>query len=105
MTEGQIWQIMLKLRIFTPAMILKEANPPSYLIQHLKGKIKSLIMSQLKNGILIKYNDNPAVFGLPGQDIETIKRTCKVCGNRFIPKRNSSQYCSKECEKQHKEEV
>jgi hypothetical protein len=96
---------MLKLKIFTPWMVLDELRAPSYLNQYLKGKIKSLITGQVKHGILIKYNNNPAVFGLPGQDIETIKRTCGICGNRFIPKRNSSQYCSKECEKQHKEEV
>jgi hypothetical protein len=104
MTEGQLWQIMLKLKIFTPAMILKEANPPQYLKQHLKGKIKSLIMSQLKHGILVKYNDNPAVFGLPGQDINVIKRSCVVCRKKFIPKRDNNQYCSKECESKHAED-
>jgi hypothetical protein len=104
MTEGQIWQVMLRLKIFTPWMVLKEANPPQYLKQHLKGKIKSLITSQVKHGILKKYSDNPAVFGLPGQDIETIKRSCVVCRKKFIPKRDNSQYCSKECEKQHRDE-
>jgi predicted nucleic acid-binding Zn ribbon protein len=102
MTEGQIWQVMLKLKIFTPWMVLKEINPPSYLKQYIKEKIRSLITSQVKNGILEIYSNNPPVFGLPNQDLETIKRTCGVCGNRFIPRQDSDQYCSEECEKQYR---
>jgi|GEM_PF-6483154 len=102
MTEGQIWQVMLKLKIFTPWMVLKEINPPSYLKQYIKEKIRSLITGQLKNGILEIYSDNPPVFGLPNQDVENIKRTCGVCGNRFIPRQDSDQYCSEECEKQYR---
>ncbi len=101
MTDGQIWQAMLKLKIFTPWMVLKELKAPTYLKNIYKGKIRSIIAGQLKNGILVEYNQDPPVFGLPEQDIESIKRTCEVCGNRFIPK-DSDQYCSKECEQYRK---
>jgi predicted nucleic acid-binding Zn ribbon protein len=102
MTEGQIWQVMLKLKIFTPWMVLKEINPSPYLKQYVKEKIRSLIAGQVKNGILEIYSDNPPVFGLPNQDIESIKRTCGICGNRFIPRQDSDQYCSQECEREYR---
>jgi predicted nucleic acid-binding Zn ribbon protein len=93
---------MLELKIFTPWMVLKEINPPSYLKQYVKEKIRSLIAGQVKSGILEIYSDNPPVFGLPNQNIESIKRTCGICGNRFIPRQDSDQYCSEECEKQYR---
>jgi predicted nucleic acid-binding Zn ribbon protein len=102
MTEGQIWQVMLKLKIFTPWMVLNELKAPSYLKNIYKEKIRSLIAGQLKNGILVEYSQEPPVFGLPNQDIESIKRTCGICGNRFIPRQDSDQYCSEECEKEYR---
>jgi predicted nucleic acid-binding Zn ribbon protein len=93
---------MLKLKIFTPWMVLKELKAPSYLKNIYKEKIRSLITSQVKNGILEIYSDNPPVFGLPGQDVETIKRTCELCGSRFIPVQDTDQYCSEECEKEYR---
>jgi predicted nucleic acid-binding Zn ribbon protein len=95
---------MLKLKIFTPWMVLNELKAPSYLRNIYKEKVRSLIAGQLKNGILVEYNQEPPVFGLPGQDIETIKRTCGVCGKRFIPVKSNDTYCSEECEKQYRNE-
>jgi len=102
MTEGQIWQVMLRLKIFTPWMVLHELKAPSYLRNIYKEKIRSIIAGQLKNGILVEYNQEPPVFGLPDQDIETIKRTCGICGNKFIPIRPEDTYCSEECERQYR---
>jgi len=104
MTEGQIWQVMLKLKIFTPWMVLKELKAPSYLRNVYKEKIRSIIVGQLKNDIIIEYNQDPPVFGLPNQDVESIKRTCGICGNRFIPRQDSDQYCSEKCEQQYRNE-
>jgi len=102
MTEGQIWQVMLKLKIFTPWMVLNELKTPSYLRSIYKEKIRSLIIGQLKTKILIEYNQEPPVFGLPNQDIENIKRTCEVCGNKFIPVKSDNVHCSKKCKQQYK---
>jgi len=104
MTEGQIWQVMLRLKIFTPWMVLNELKAPSYLKSIYKEKIRSIIAGQLKNGILVEYNQEPPVFGLPNQDIETIKRTCGVCGKRFIPVKSNDTYCSEECEKEYRKQ-
>jgi hypothetical protein len=102
MTEGQIWQVMLRLKVFTPWMVLNELKAPSYLKSIYKEKIRSIIAGQLKNGILVEYSQEPPVFGLPNQDIESIKRTCGICSNRFIPRQNSDQYCSEECEREYR---
>jgi Myb-like DNA-binding domain. len=104
MTEGQIWQVMLRLKIFTPWMVLNELKAPSYLRNIYKEKIRSIIVGQLKNRILIEYNQEPPVFGLPNQDIESIKRTCGICGNRFIPVGAEDTYCSEQCEKEYRKQ-
>jgi hypothetical protein len=102
MTDGKIWTVMLKLRVFTPWMVLKELNPPEYLKQYAKGKIRSLIRSQIKAGILKVFSNAPPVFGFPGEDIEKVMRRCNVCGRKFIPTKVSQQYCSKECREYRK---
>ncbi len=102
MTDGKIWEIMLRLRVFTPWMVLKELNPPDYLKQYAKEKIRSLIASQVKAGILQVLNDSPPVFGFPGESVEKIKRECKICGKKFIPTQDSDQYCSNECEREYR---
>jgi len=102
MTDGKIWGIMLRLRVFTPWMVLKELNPPSFLKQYAKEKIRSLINAQVKAGILQVLNDNPPVFGFPGESVEKVKRECKICGKKFIPTQDSDQHCSNECEKEYR---
>ncbi len=102
MTDGKIWQVMLKLRVFTPWMVLKELNPPDFLRQYVKERIRSLIASQVKAGILQVLNDNPPVFGFPGETTEKVMRKCGVCGKPFIPVQDSDQHCSSECEKEYR---
>ncbi len=102
MTDGKIWEVMLKLRVFTPWMVLKELNPPSFLRQYVKRKIRSLINAQVKAGILRVLNDDPPVFGFPGESVEKIQRKCNVCGKAFIPVQDSDQHCSDECEREYR---
>jgi predicted nucleic acid-binding Zn ribbon protein len=102
MTDGKIWEIMLKLKAFTPWMVLKELNPPKYLKQYAKEKIRSLIASQVKAGILQVLNEDPPVFGFPEEDVEKVMRKCGICGRKFIPTQHSDQYCSDECEKEYR---
>jgi len=102
MTDGKIWEIMLRLRVFTPWMVLKELSPPSFLRQYAKEKIRSLIASQLRAGILQVLNEDPPVFGFPGESVEKIKRECGICRKRFIPTQDSDQYCSDECEREYR---
>jgi len=102
MTDGKIWEIMLKLRVFTPWMVLKELNPPSFLKQYAKEKIRSLINGQVKAGILQVLNNTPPVFGFPGESVEKVMRKCQVCGKKFIPTQDSDQHCSTECEREYR---
>jgi predicted nucleic acid-binding Zn ribbon protein len=102
MTDGRIWEIMLRLRVFTPWMILKELNPPSFLRQYAKEKIRSLIASQVRAGILQVLNEDPPVFGFPGESVEKVMRKCGVCGKKFIPTQDSDQHCSDECEREYR---
>ena len=102
MTDGRIWQVMLKLRVFTPWMVLKELNPPSFFRQYVKERIRSLIASQVRAGILQVLNDSPPVFGFPGESVEKIKRECGICRKKFIPRQDKDQYCSDECEKEYR---
>jgi hypothetical protein len=102
MTDGKIWEVMLKLRVFTPWMVLKELNPPSFLRQYAKERIRSLISTQVKAGILQVLNDNPPVFGFPGEPVEKVMRKCGICGKKFIPNQDSDQYCSNECEREYR---
>ena len=95
MTDGKIWEIMLKLRVFTPWMVLKELNPPSFLKRYTKEKIRSLINAQVRAGILQVLNDTPPVFGFPGESVEKVMRKCQVCGKAFIPVQDSDQHCKK----------
>jgi predicted nucleic acid-binding Zn ribbon protein len=102
MTDGKIWEIMLRLRVFMPWMVLKELNPPSFLRQYVKERIRSLINAQVKAGILTILNDDPPVFGFPGEPVEKIQRKCNVCGKPFIPVQDSDQHCSNECEREYR---
>jgi hypothetical protein len=102
MTDGKIWEIMLRLRVFTPWMVLKELNPPSFLRKYVKEKIRSLINTQIRSGILRVLNDNPPVFGFPGESVEKVKRRCQVCGKKFIPTQDRDQHCSTECEREYR---
>lgn len=102
MTDGKIWEVMLELGVFTPWMVLKELNPPSFLRQYVKEKIRSLINAQVKAGILQVLNDDPPVFGFPGESVEKIQRKCNVCGKAFIPVQDSDQHCSDECEREYR---
>ena len=102
MTDGKIWEIMLRLRVFTPWMILKELNPPSFLKHYVKERIRSLINAQVKAGILQVLNEDPPVFGFPGESVEKVMRKCGVCGKAFIPVQESDQHCSEECEKEYR---
>ncbi|MFZ8864083.1 MAG: hypothetical protein ACO2PP_26755 [Thermocrinis sp.] len=105
MTDGKIWQVMLKLRAFMPWQILKELNPPPYLKQYAKEKIRSLIASQVRAGILQVLNEDPPVFGFPGESVEKVMRRCLICGKPFIPVQDSDQYCSDECEREYRKRL
>jgi len=102
MTDGKIWEIMLRLRVFTPWMVLKELNPPAFTKQYVKEKIRSLINAQVRAGILQVLNNTPPVFGFPGESVEKVMRKCQVCGKKFIPTRDSNQHCSTECEREYR---
>jgi len=102
MTDGKIWEIMLRLRVFTPWQVLKELNPPKYLKQYAKEKIRSLIASQVKAGILQVLNNTPPVFGFPGESVEKVMRECIICRKKFIPTQDKDQCCSDECEKEYR---
>ncbi len=102
MTDGKIWEAMLKLRVFTPWMVLRELNPPSFLRQYVKERIRSLIASQVKAGILQVLNEDPPVFGFPGESVEKVMRKCGICGKKFIPTQDSDQHCSDECEREYR---
>jgi predicted nucleic acid-binding Zn ribbon protein len=102
MTDGKIWEAMLKLRVFTPWMVLKELNPPPYLKKYTKERIRSLITTQVRAGILQVLNEDPPVFGFPGESVERAMRRCNVCGKAFIPVQDSDQYCSDECEREYR---
>jgi len=102
MTDGKIWEIMLRLRVFTPWMVLKELNPPSFLRRYVKERIRSLINAQVKAGILQVLNEDPPVFGFPGESVEKVKRECKICRKKFIPTQDSDQHCSNECEREYR---
>jgi len=106
MTDGQIWAVMLRLKVFSPAMVLKELNPPPYLRGWIKSKIKNLIETQVKNGILRVVNKNPPFFATEDatkEDIERVKRVCPICGNRFFPAANGheQEFCSPKCRQKH----
>ena len=101
MTDGRIWVIMLRLRVFMPWQVLRELNPPPYLKQYAKAKIRSLIASQVRAGILQVLNEDPPVFGFPGEVIEKVKRECKICGEKFIPIRDNHKHCP-ECIRKRK---
>jgi len=83
-------------------MVLRELNPPEYLKQYAKEKIRSLIASQVKAGILQVLNEDPPVFGFPGESVEKVMRKCQVCGEPFIPVQDSDQHCSNECEREYR---
>jgi hypothetical protein len=83
-------------------MVLKELNPPSFLRQYAKEKIRSLIKTQVKEGILAILNNTPPVFGFPGESVEKVMRKCRICGRKFIPTQDSDQHCSNECEKEYR---
>jgi predicted nucleic acid-binding Zn ribbon protein len=101
-TDGRIWQAMLKLRVFLPWQVLKELNPPKYLKQYVKEKIRNLIASQVKAGILQVLNEDPPVFGFPGEPLERVMRRCHVCGKPFIPVQENDHHCSTECEREYR---
>ncbi|MFZ8861435.1 MAG: hypothetical protein ACO2PP_13190 [Thermocrinis sp.] len=105
MTDGKIWQVILKLRVFTPWMVLKELNPPSFLRSYAKERIRSLINAQTRAGILQVLNEDPPVFGFPGESVEKVKRECKICRKKFIPTQDSDQYCSDECEREYRKRL
>ena len=102
MTDGKIWEIMLRLRVFTPWMVLKELNPPSFLRQYVKERTRSLITAQVKAGILQILHEDPPVFGFPGESVEKTQRKCQVCGKAFIPVQDSDQHCSSACEREYR---
>ena len=102
MTDGRIWQVMLKLRVFTPWMVLKELNPPGFMKKYVKERIRSLIKAQVKAGILQVLNEGPPVFGFPGESVEKVQRKCNVCGKPFIPVQDSNQHCSSECKREYR---
>jgi len=104
MTEGQIWSVMLEMKVFTPYMVLEKLNPPPYLKGWVKEKIRNLIAQQLKNNILRVVVEDPPVFSTEDatpEDIESFKRTCPICQRRFFPAQRSQEFCSPECRREH----
>jgi len=104
MTEGQIWAVMLEMKVFTPYMVLERLSPPAYLRGWVKEKIRNLITQQLRNNILRVVVEDPPVFSTEDatpEDIENFKRTCPICGKRFFPAQKSQEFCSPECRQKH----
>lgn len=104
MTDGQIWAVMIKLKVFTPQILLERLGPPPYLKNFIKEKIRNLIAQQLKNHILRLLVENPPVFcteDATPEDIESFKRTCGICGKRFFPVQKQQRFCSVECKREH----
>ncbi len=104
MTDGQIWAVMLELKVFTPQMVLEKLSPPPYLRRWAKEKIRNLIAQQLKNNILHLVVENPPVFSTEDatpEDIENFRRTCPICGKRFFPVQKSQEFCSAQCKREH----
>ncbi len=101
MTDGRIWQVMLKLKVFMPWQVLKELNPPDFCKQYAKEKIKSLIKMQLKvrNLVILYQTQTLRVYGFPGESIEKVMRECENCKKKFIPTRDNHRFCSPECRK------
>jgi hypothetical protein len=83
-------------------MVLRELNPPQYLREYVRAKIRSLIAGQVKVGILQVLNYAPPVYGFPGESVESIMRRCDTCGRSFIPKRENHRYCSEKCRRKRR---
>jgi len=101
MRDGEIWKAILRLRVFTPWMILEELRPPTYMRGYIKEKIRNFLLSQTKNGVLRLLHDNPPVFGLPGETLQKIVKHCP-CGKGFIPNQKKDTYCSEQCEREYR---
>ncbi|MCI4453553.1 MAG: hypothetical protein JHC25_01230 [Thermodesulfobacterium sp.] len=100
--DGKIWAVMCKLKAFMPWQVLKELNPPAYLRDYAREKIKSLIKAQIKWKTLTVLNETPRVYGLPGASLERVMRECEECGRKFIPRNEHHKYCSKECREKNR---
>lgn len=104
MTEGQIWAVMLKKKVFTPFTVLAEFKPNPVIKQYLKEKIRNMIVGQLKLGILKQVNDDPPVYATldaTEEDFKKLQRKCLSCGKTFYPKQPTQEFCSPECRETH----
>jgi DNA-binding NarL/FixJ family response regulator len=104
MTDGQIWALMLRRKVFTASQILEDAKPPAPIRGYIKEKIRSLIVSQVKNRILKVIDNDIPVFATSDateEDIEKAKRTCPICQTKFFPKESVQEFCSAQCRAEH----
>ncbi len=104
MTDGQIWAVMLRLKVFTQASVIEKLGVKSFLKQYVKEKVRSLITAQVKNGILVVIDESVPVFATQDatkEDIENFKRTCPICKSTFFPRQPIQEFCSPSCRKKH----
>lgn len=100
MTDGQIWAIMLRKRIFTAFDILNEINPSSYIRPYIKERVRSIITGQIKTGALKIIEPSIPVLAVPDvsdYEIDNYKAICPVCGQKFFRKNSQEKYCSESC--------
>lgn len=107
MTDGQIWAVMLRKRIFTPAELLDSLNVSNYMKPYIKERVRSIIASQLKVNALKMIDKEIPVLAVPDiteEEIENYKVICMQCGTKFFRKNSKNQFCSEECKKEHYKE-
>lgn len=103
-TDGEIWAVMLKKKVFRLEDIVKELNPPKELYGWVKERVRSLVQSQLKLNILQMVVENPPIYATDTATIEDIKnyqKTCPICGQRFFPSQEKQEVCSEKCRSLH----
>ncbi len=103
-TDGEIWAVMLRRKVFRLEDIVKDLNPPKELYGWVKGKVRSLITSQLKLNILYLVVENPPIYATEdatSEDIRKYQKTCIVCGKQFFPKQHDNIVCSQECRREY----
>ncbi len=103
-TDGEIWAVMLELKVFRMEDVVKKLNPPKPLYGWVKERARALIIGQLKLNIIRQIVEDPPIFATEDatpEDIENYKRECPICGKRFFPKQETQEFCSAECKREH----
>lgn len=68
-----------------------------------KTRVQSVVYGWVKYGVIVKVNDDPAVFALKDyadswKEYYSGVKTCPVCGKKFLSRRGEQgKYCSRKC--------